>query len=684
MRLVCQDAWESGAFPLWDSFAQGGQALVGSPVAALFYPFNWLSLWGPWEGFFCYAIGHYFLLGFAAYAMLAVGFRLPVLAAVAGALSLSLSGYLASMFFSIHFTTAGWLLLTSALWLRALRTGARAAWPAGLCLALAFTAGFLQEVLMALVGLLALSVCWCWRGRPQIRWKRAISVTAVVGIISGVLCAVPLYYILRSHQDSTRSLGLQLAEVLTWSTHPIRLAELAFPYLWGTPHPGDPYVGHIILKTLGTDHAVEWAPAISLGGLFFCLLWFPVRPARRALHRLLWVGFLGSIVLALGKYSLVYATVLEAIPPLAVFRYPQKWLLAATVLSAVIVGLKMEALLHRPASRYSARLVCGVAPVALAGVLLGWFQGRLLEGLTMRTVQSVCLLLLVAGAVWAVARTSRSRIAIVALGLVCSLDWCRTAWSRPIADALPDPLVAAHSAMAEALRSIYDPQYRVHVESVLAEGRKLPNQPASVVRLITGSLKDASPAIWSMRTTGGIHPNATSRWMLLRRVLREDPEKFWEVTGSRYLLLPEGRVGSLPVLACSEDQGVSLVEFERAQPRIRLLQRWVCVGDSYTAARELAAAPRSFLATSGLLETTTAAPEQLAQAELVVREDRPGLIACTVSTDSTVLLHVGENLASGWRATINGERTEIVPVNLSFMGVLVPPGTHKVSLQFGW
>ncbi len=47
-----------------------------------------------------------------------------------------------------------------------------------------------------------------------------------------------------------------------------------------------------------------------------------------------------------------------------------------------------------------------------------------------------------------------------------------------------------------------------------------------------------------------------------------------------------------------------------------------------------------------------------------------------------VLLVLGEKYFRGWRATVDGKKTEIYPVDHILRGVYLTPGTHDVEFVF--
>jgi hypothetical protein len=63
-------------------------------------------------------------------------------------------------------------------------------------------------------------------------------------------------------------------------------------------------------------------------------------------------------------------------------------------------------------------------------------------------------------------------------------------------------------------------------------------------------------------------------------------------------------------------------------------------------------------------------------------EDRPGRLTVAIHTTGRQLLVVAESFHSGWQATIDGVPTAVLRVNGDFLGTIVEPGRHQVSLLF--
>jgi hypothetical protein len=70
-----------------------------------------------------------------------------------------------------------------------------------------------------------------------------------------------------------------------------------------------------------------------------------------------------------------------------------------------------------------------------------------------------------------------------------------------------------------------------------------------------------------------------------------------------------------------------------------------------------------------------------------LRRVRPNGFDLAVESRSGALVASSVSWAPGWRAAIDGEPGETLPVNWAFLGVRVPPGAHRVELEYapaGW
>lgn len=69
-------------------------------------------------------------------------------------------------------------------------------------------------------------------------------------------------------------------------------------------------------------------------------------------------------------------------------------------------------------------------------------------------------------------------------------------------------------------------------------------------------------------------------------------------------------------------------------------------------------------------------------AQILHSHKRPGLYEIDVAANSSAWLVLRENFYPGWTATIDGNPVELTPTNRFFMGLPIPPGQHRVRIEF--
>lgn len=65
-----------------------------------------------------------------------------------------------------------------------------------------------------------------------------------------------------------------------------------------------------------------------------------------------------------------------------------------------------------------------------------------------------------------------------------------------------------------------------------------------------------------------------------------------------------------------------------------------------------------------------------------VTADRPGNISISASCPAIRFLVVNESFHPGWQATVDARNVDLLRADGDFMGVVVPPGEHQISLNF--
>ena len=666
IRAVAAEALANGHFPLWDSSAQCGQSLSGNPASAIFYPLFWLTLaGGGWGGFIAFSLIHYLLLGWAAYIFFAIGLRCRPRAAVLGALMISCSGYAYSMFYVSQHSTLSWMLFAATAWIFGVRNGrADASILAGGCLAMAFLSGFLQHVI---IGLGALLIGTLALRKPALRFC-GVRTIVLAGITAFSICLIPMQQILRGHGDSVRAAGIQYETASRWSTHPMRSLELAMPYSWGVPHPGEPYAGASVRRARGDHHHIDWAPSIFVGSAFLFLLLIPVRRYRRRLTMGIWLLSGGALYMAMGKHAPVHEALLTALPPLQIFRYPEKWLAWFTIGLATLSALKLEA--YRPRFRWRPLILPALALVGLwlitAILPMDQLDPRIVERNRMSIRVFVCLCV--------VAALVPRRLLPYVLLLALLVETQRANHMRPPGMIMPDPLT--HTT---PLLEIIPEDARVHRKEGDIEHAPALHTPEGAALRKIHLLERAAPALHGLRSTSGLHPNQTARYTMLQEVLARQPWKFPLVASAGYVSLPLNDAGDQPA-ARDEPFGTALVHLPDAPPRIRLLTKAYFAESQPAALNLLEELPGDAFIDGAVIQSLTPA----GPGELRTSQDRAGLLQAQVRCAGPTILYIGECLAPGWRAWVNGQPTPILPANLAFMAIPLPPGEHHVELRYCW
>ena len=88
---------------------------------------------------------------------------------------------------------------------------------------------------------------------------------------------------------------------------------------------------------------------------------------------------------------------------------------------------------------------------------------------------------------------------------------------------------------------------------------------------------------------------------------------------------------------------------------------------------------------SVLVESSIIPPQTRgdAQKSAVVDYWKDEHIRITASTQlKQAILVISNSFYPGWQATIDGKKTDIYPVNIRFMGIVIPEGTHTVELRY--
>ena len=373
MRRMVTARLLSGSLPLWDPLHGGGTPLLADPNNLVLHPITLLFLVLPFDVAFTASIVlQYALLAAGCWLLaraLGVGSAPAALAAAVAALA-GPAASLASL--QNVLSAAAWVPL--ALWglLRYLDNGRRrfaAASAAALAVVLITgEAASLAAALLLGAALVATRPAAGSRAAapgarpasapPAARSAVFISLLAILLSSAGTLPAAALVGL------TPRAHGLPPSETLRWSLAPARLAELALPQLFGDPTRLSP--------------AAWWGAGLFDGGYpFFLSAYLGVAPlllasaallAGPARKRAVALAAAGgaALLVALGGATPVGRALFLSGPGRAI-RYPERFLLVATLALALLAALGLERLLRLGRASRSFAVFAAVAAALLLG-----------------------------------------------------------------------------------------------------------------------------------------------------------------------------------------------------------------------------------------------------------------------------------------------------------------------------
>ncbi|MFI5169150.1 MAG: YfhO family protein [Vicinamibacterales bacterium] len=368
-RVALRAALASGQLPLWNPWLGFGAPFLADASSELLYPPTWLALALPFPlQFEILAIGHCLLAaaGAALVARRLVGGVLPA-AAAGGAYALA-GPLLSALGLYHHF--AGAALMPWVLWaLESLlqHASARRAILLGTLAAGQVLAGSGDLVLMTALAAsarLALHV-----GGARARGMGAlVPRLALAAVLAASLSAVQWLPTVERGASGLR--GAQDYRTVTyWSLHPVSLVDLGVPRL-------------VSEATLSGEERLRLFEGRE--PLFSCLYLGVVTLAlgaialvlRERLALPLAAGASLFVLLGLGRHTPIYGLLL-ALPGASLMRYPQKYLLPASLCVALLAGVGVGALARgwtEPERRRSRALGWALLGVVLLVTAFAWRQ----------------------------------------------------------------------------------------------------------------------------------------------------------------------------------------------------------------------------------------------------------------------------------------------------------------------
>jgi hypothetical protein len=645
-RAHLHDALAHGRLPEWWDAVGLGIPFAGNPGYGVCYPPAWIVALVPSAfGSDLLLIAHvaWLALGTAALARRLGADRAGgVVAGVAAALS----GYVAS----VMVDGIPVLILAWTPWVvwgvdrLALADGRRARATAALQLSALWAAQILSGV-PGVVDTALLAVGWTLvraeRRLPTLAW---LAGSVVAALPLAMVSLLPALHLLG---PSERAGGLPFADATVWSLHPLRLAELAWPRL---PLP-DESDGRHLERT--------WAVSVYLGAPVVALAGYAIARGERHARAFALVAA-ALLVLALGRYTPLYALYRTIVLPERLLRYPEKHVSGVVIVTAVLAGVGFTRAFAVERCR---RLVVVLAVAALA-LAAGHAFGASLA----------CVVVAVALVV------RRPSLALCAIALhLCAEGWI----AQPL---VPRQAVTRVPALLEPIAGAATvPRPRIYRLPGLAP-RSNAETPveASVAQRDTGL--ENGGASFGFAHVPGYEPALEARWHAVWDAGAATGARVLERFDVQWVILPSALAARTPFVPRAELGGVVLAENQRRRPRAFVAARWRFAGDDEARAAlfDPAHADELQLAGSGPPPSASGLPSTGGGevTPCAIRATRPEALEldCRAASDGYAVLL--DAFADGWTATVDGAATPIVRADLVARAVPLRAGAHTIAMRY--
>jgi hypothetical protein len=687
-----------GAWPLWDPTLSFGTPLLANPNNQVFYPFTWLNLvLRPWHVFTLLVVTHLVVSGAGLFRLLRSEGRSPW-ASWVGSACWTVSGpLLSSVVGWNHFTALAWLPWAVFFAADGFRTGrsSRAA-ACGACLAAQVLAGS-PDVLAVTALAIAIEAASTLEWRRDVAASRALHLVVAAGL-GAALSAAQWLPSLELALNSRRS-HLPWAVRTYWSTHPWNLVQALFP----VPLSDLPLSADWRAQLFEGRDPYLHSLYLGLGALLIAARGYgAMSPRQRACVAALAAA---GVLLALGRYTPVYALVSTLVPPVRILRYPMKAFVLTSFAVARVVGSGMDAT-GRGRPRWA------LAPIALAWAALLFVRLRPetigawlapapgdspLSVLLSPTAWALASCALAATAVWILGGAPIRRWTTVAAGLVAIADLAIVNRSvNPSAPQnlfdRPPPTLALFAGAASPRLFSWDYARLPFPPAAAAAASRLPPGPRDLTWAVARQvdLLPPTPSRWGIRGSFDadvvlLSPDHIER--LDSAFVRGSPaeqQRLLEIGGVDFVLALH-REGLETLAALGERpslHGAPLFAFRVSDA----LPRAYAVGEARAAPDDDAL--RLLLDPSFDIRRTIVVPDDgsadgrpiRATARILeARSDRVRVEAEVEGDGFVVLL---DTYDPAWAARVDGRPERVRRANVAFMAVRVPAGRHVVELAY--
>jgi hypothetical protein len=711
-HVFTAEEWLTGRVPLWDPYEDTGIPLLAETQVGVLYPFSvlFLSSLSPSLELSLFILIHFTLAALFTL-ILARSWGMSWAASTVAGLSFGFGGFLMSQ-------TPNLNIMTGAVWLplilyAVIQTTRQRSWLtamlAGIPLALQILTAQPQVTFYTLIIIIGYGLYRVTAdlfsdnhdAKEKLRYAPHTILLLAIAITSGLLLAAPqLLPTLELQQRSVRQAGD--LELLTQNSLPLAMwLNLLLPSAFGNNvvgfKGGDPfqevfiYIGFIPLLLIFWG----WGQRQKRDALFF------------------WFLLLGAVLMAMGSHTPLYKYVIQYLPGFDLFRIPSRWLMAANLALAILVGFGLDTLRQKGVSRLAwvILLLACLTLLVVSGLiwtfkadLLAWntgtsneFQRKLTEallnkgfapapvyqkrlwpawliGLSVPAVLLTVNIIIAAGlfALFATQRITYQTFATLAI-IAISLD-LTAAGGTTINPTKPNEWWQRLSGGAQ------------YVLDNVGEARVFPLGMGSEAATVS-HLGQYFPSVYQVHSAGG-HGSS----LLIARYdtfLHEaDPVQAIQVTGTRYLLTL-GQMGAdvasaYPLVYRDDDSFV--YENKNPLPRAFVVHDTIQVdnpAEALTYFQSRSIDPRQTV----ILESESTVPTLLSPtsaqdstATIISQNPQAIKIEAKLSDDGYLVLL--DTHYPGWVATVDGHSTSVYRANYIGRAVFVPAGEHVVEFEY--
>ena len=731
IRVFVTERLRALALPLWDPYHGGGTPLLANPNSLVLHPISALFLILPFDAAFTASIVLQFaLLAWGGY-LLARELGDGREGATLTAAILSLSGPAASLASLQNvLSAAAWVPLALWAYLRAVLDPARRRLLAlaALCIGVVLMTGEPASLLAILLlgpGL-ALAAPRAPEGtgaRAEIapggpRSLRVLLALLLAGLAIAAAQILPAHALLPL---SARGPGFAPEEALKWSLEPARLLEVVVPRVFGDPTRLSPQAWwgrwlfegsypFLLSIYLGAIPCLLAAVALARGGLGAA--------RRRTLGTIAGV----SVLLALGRHSLLYRGIMDILPAARQIRYPERFLIVASLAVALLAGMGLDLLLRAEIAwrRRAVVVIFGAAAAVFAGLTvvaslpgvvdrvlagIGSLPGDLLQSDAGAVIRGALL----HASLWTFGETAALALA-AALVLAPAPPGVRAAagWSVVVISGLSMTLAAAPALSTAAPGWLTAPSPLASVVGRGAGAPRLQHAPrpeglsvwATTDELAWGYRYDRftyALASGHRDHVPTILDAATDRMDLrpqgeLARALDhlplQDRIRILSICGVGFLIayerLDDPRLEALPVLEPFSRPPTRVYRLRSVLPRARYVARAVRPAHPEDLALSLSD-PGFDPESSFLLDEAPGDPGPAPGAPpglATILEDEPERVSLRVEAPAAGYLVLSDAWSPGWRASVDGASEPIKKANGLFRAVAVTAGAHEVVMTY--